>query len=595
MFGNAKVLDSKVNMHTSSIMTNPHGAFISAGCLSVLLCLMLIISAPLQAAVIKAVPDRDPVRMDETFNLVFSSEESVDDDPDFAPLAEDFEILGQNKGSQVSIVNGKISKKQQWTLSLSPKRAGPIPIPSIAFGSDRSQAGSVTVLGAGSANPSLPGTAANDEEIKIEVEATPKHPYVQAQVIYTVRVLLRVNLVGADLSEPVAQDALIERLSDDHRYGTTRNGRDYTVIERQFAVFPQKSGLLRLEPVKLTAQVEVGGRSFFARPTRAMQVKSDAIDLQVKPIPAEFTGKHWLPATDLKLEGSWSQNPPKARAGEPLTRTLSLSAIGATVGVLPELGAELQLDPSIKQYPDQPVLNEEKLPVVGVSSTRQEKTALIPSKPGTFTLPAVEVPWWNVKTDRMQIARIPESALTVEAAAETGSPAAPSAPALTAAPETSPAQAGETPKANDQTRNDMWFWLALGLGFGWLSTGLAWWWKSRKTVASVPATSVGTPDLVNARKALRLACSRHDPAAARTALLQWAAIHWPDRKPASLDELATLGGGSLAQAIDPINRALYRNAGETWNGDALWAAVAAMGEANGKPQKDGLDLEPMYR
>ena len=562
-----------------------------------LLCLMLFISTPALATVIKAMPDRDPVRMNESFSVVFSSEESVDGDPDFSPLAEDFEILGQNQGSQISIVNGKMSNKQEWTLTLSPKRTGAIPIPAIAFGSDSSQPGRVSVIDSSAAKPSTAGGTSNDEEIKLEVEAVPKNPYVQAQVIYTVRVLLRANLVGADLSEPVAQDALIERLSDDHRYSTTRNGRDYTAIERSFAVFPQKSGLLSLEPMRLTAQVEIPGRSFFARSTRAMQVKSEGIDLQVRPIPAAFTGKHWLPTTDLKLEESWPQNPPHAKAGEPITRTLSLSAMGVTKGLLPEIGAELQLDPSIKQYPDQPALTEEKLPSTGISSTRQEKTALIPSKPGKFKMPAIEIPWWNIKTDRMEIARIAELTLNVQPSSEASSQATPSNPALPSSPESLPVQVIEKNAGQVQNLENAWFWMALFLGAGWLTTGLAWWWKSRHIPVSGSSRPKSEPsaDLGLARKALRSACTKHDPAAARTALLHWAGLYWPERKPATLAEIASLGGDQLAVEIGHINHVLYSHAAETWNGDALWVAVQTLHEGKLKRSKESLDLEPMYR
>ncbi len=558
---------------------------------------LLFMVTPVQAAVIKSVPDRDPVRMNETFNLVFSSEESVDDDPDFGPLAKDFELLGQNQGSQLSIVNGKMSKKQEWTLTLSPKRPGAIPIPSIAFGSDHSQASMVTVIDAGNATAPIPGGTTDDPEIKLEVEAVPKNPYVQAQVIYTVRLLLRVNVAGADLSEPVAQDALIERLNDDHRYSTTRNGRDYTVIERKFALFPQKSGLLRLDPMRLTAQMEVGRRSFFAPQTRAVQVKSDAIDLQVRPIPAAFTGKHWLPAADLKLEETWPQNPPQAKAGEPLTRTLSLSATGATKGLLPELGADISLDPTIKQYPDQPALNEEKLPSTGISSTRQEKTALIPSKPGKFKLPALEIPWWNTKTDKLEIARIPEASLNVEASGEASSQAATVTPVPQASAESVPVQTTERPNASLKVSANVWFWLALCLGLGWLSTGLAWWWSLRK--AKAPALSQAKAQqslkLDQARKALRLACSNNDPAAARSALLLWASAYWSDQRFTTLDGLASLGGGELAEEARHLNRVLYGNALEVWSGAALWLAVEALdGRGDGR-HKEGLGLEPMYR
>ena len=139
-----------------------------------ILCLLALLSAPVFAAVIKATPDRDPVRMDETFNLVFSSEESVDDDPDFGPLGKDFDIIGQNQGSQMNFINGKLSKKQEWTLTLSPKHPGPIQIPPIAFGRDRSLPASVTVLDSAAASPSSPGGTGDDVEINWKWRRTRK-------------------------------------------------------------------------------------------------------------------------------------------------------------------------------------------------------------------------------------------------------------------------------------------------------------------------------------------------------------------------------------------------------------------------------------
>ncbi len=560
--------------------------------------LMLLFTPPSQASTIRVTPDRDPVRMNETFNVVFSSEDSVDGDPDFSPLAEDFEIIGQNQGSQVSFVNGKMSKKQEWTLTLSPKRTGSIQIPAIAFGSDHSQPTHVNVLDSGAAPSSqTPGGAADDEGIKLEVEATPKNPYVQAQVMLTVRVLFRINVVGADLSEPLVQDALVENLGDGH-YDTTRNGYDYKVLERKIAVFPQKSGLLTIDPMRLTAQVEVGGRSFFSRSTRAMQVKSDAINLQVRPIPASFTGKHWLPAMDLKLEQSWSQNPPQAKVGEPMTRTLTVSAKGITKGLLPELGADIHLDPSIKQYPDQPALNEEKSISTGISSTRQEKTALIPSKSGKFNMPAVEVPWWNIKTDRTEIARIPEFTLDVEASSEATNPSTPTSSVPHELTDSSPAKSVDV-SVPVKFSSSIWFWLALFFGFGWLSTGLAWWGVHHRTMDSSLSVSRTKPDLGAdislARKALRTACTQNEPTAARAALLQWAGLYWPERKPATLAEIASLGGEQLASEIGNINRVLYSHADERWDGDRLWVAVQTLQEGKIKKGKESLDLEPMYR
>jgi hypothetical protein len=563
----------------------------------VLLGLLFTLAGPAYAAVITATPDRDPAHLDEPFTLVFSSNEGVDDDPDFSPLKKDFDILGQNQSSQISIVNGKMSNKKEWTLTLSPKRAGTIPIPPVAFGKDRSLALNITVKEAESAAPA-PGEREGSVMLKVEVE--PKDPYVQAQVILSVRLWIPENLrVGGNLNDPQVENALIERLFEGNgrSYATTRGGQAYTVVERKYALFPQKSGLLRIEPLRLDGEVETGPRSFFSRPTQPLRIKSEACDLKVRPIPAEFTGSHWLPAAALTLEETWPQNPPQAKAGEPITRTLTLRAQGATVGVLPELGTDAKLDASIKHYPDQPAMSEDKLPTVGLTAQRQEKVALIPGKAGEFKLPAVEIPWWNTVTDRLEIAKIPERLLTVEASGEAATTPANPQPEAESAKESAPTQSTQPPgpQAPSTLAADLWFWLALFFGLGWLGTGLAWGFSLRQPAKPTPADAPQAHGLAASRSALKQACAQHDPAAARLALLDWAKARWPDAHPASLADVAGVVPDALAEEMRRLNRTLYGQAGRDWQGDGLWVAVEALARTEGKKAEQAASLEPLYR
>jgi hypothetical protein len=558
--------------------------------LALLFCLLSLPSVSSLAAVIQATPERDPARVGESFDLTFSSDESPDGDPDFGPLEKDFEILGQSRNSQVSIVNGKMSNRQKWTLRLVPKRAGSLPLPSIAFGDDRSQAGAIAVLDAAAPAPS----AEENPDILLEVDAEPKEPYFQAQTIYTVRVLHRLNLLGGNLPDPVIDDARVERLGEDRRSSAMRGGSRYAALERKYALFPQKSGLLRLPPMKLDAQVETGARTFFSRDVRVVRVQSPALDLKVRPIPAAFTGSRWLPAASLKLEESWSREPPRVKAGEPLTRTLSLRAQGATAGMLPELGAHERLDASIKPYPDQPALNEDKQ-ANGIVGARQEKIALIPGKAGEFKLPALEIPWWNTQTDRMEIAKLPERALSVEAS---GEPAPASPPASRAIePESAPSVAPnvQTPPAAAPLTANLWFWLALLFGAGWLSTILAWLWRSRNASARAPAKTESpstAPDERAARRALQQACARDDAPSARGALLTWAQARWPAAAPVSLTDAARMGGEDLAIAIAGMNRALYGADAAAWRGEELWQAVSACPPE--RKAAKAVELTPLY-
>ncbi|MFM8330861.1 MAG: hypothetical protein ACKN9T_04165 [Candidatus Methylumidiphilus sp.] len=267
---------------------------------------------------------------------------------------------------------------------------------------------------------------------------------------------------------------------------------------------------------------------------------------------------------------------------------------GATLGLLPELGADAALDPSIKVYPDQPALHEDKLPTTGISASRQEKAALIPGKPGQFKLKAVEIPWWNTKTDRMEIARIAERTLPVtgEATAAAAQPAPPPAPAVGEAVAPVAAPAGNYAAAGAA----IWFWLALLFGVGWLGTGLAWWLSRRarptQPIRLPPADSV--PKEQPARRAVQQACERNDAAAARLALLDWARARWPEMRLVSLAEVADLAETPLAAEIGRLNRSLYGQNAAEWQGEGLWAAVASVGaQPAGKASEAG--LEPLYR
>jgi hypothetical protein len=552
------------------------------------------------AADISVTADRDPVPVNESFTLIFSAEKAPDDDPDFTPLEKDFHVLGQSQSSQISLINGHFSKRTEWQVTVMARREGTVTVPPIAFGADRSQALTLRISGS---PPSTMGRSG--EDIFLEVEAEPKNPYVQAQVIYTVRVLSRIHFSNANLSEPSADQALIQKLGDDRRYNTHRNGLQYTAVERKYAIFPQKSGTLLLEPLTLEARTAVGGRSlfnqFFNHSSRVLRAHSESVTLDVRPIPAVFAGRHWLPAERLEIEDSWSQNAPRTTAGEPITRTITVRADGATVGLLPELEpqASTRLPAEIKRYPDQPLLNEEKL-TTGLASLRQEKIALIPARSGTYPIPAIEIPWWNTKTERMEIARLPERTLTVLPGAQAPEPAAPAAPALPstgAEMPAAPVQRPSSPSDQAPAAGGLWFWLTLLFGLGWLATAGAWWLSRKRGQASASRSLDDSRSERSAVDALKTACRTNDPAAARQALLDWAKQRWPSACPMGLEDLERRCAGELAREVGRLNRTLYRDPESVWEGQSLWAAFRSTPAAVSKTGEPPVaaDLEPLYK
>jgi hypothetical protein len=582
-------------MVTFACAPRPRGLGILVGFALLWLLPALFPGTSLGATRIEVSLDRNPIPINESFTLIFSAKDSPDGDPDFEPLNEDFEILGRSQSNQFSFDNGRGSRSVEWRLTVLGRREGTLPIPPIAFGSDRSEPFSVTVLPAASGRRESAGA-----EIFLEVEAEPKNPYVQAQVVYTLRVLSRIAFAG-DLGKPEPDDAPTEKLDGDRSYTTTRNGVQYKVDERRYAIFPQKSGPFRIPPVRLEAQVPIGGRSlfgqFFNRSARTERLQSEALELNVRPIPPAFQGRHWLPAAALELEDAFDRKPPEMAVGEPLTRTLTVQAEGATLGVLPELDRVAGPVPSdLKHYPDQPVMREQR-GQDGVTSLRQEKAALIAAAPGTYRLPAVEIPWWNTRADRLEMARLPERILTVTPAAGRAGPEAAEPEADATAPAPAGPQQADAQTAPSPAVPGFWPWLALFLGLGWLATALAW-WRGGRGRRSVPVPAPAElPERQPERElaaALERACRTNDASAARKALAAWGGRRWPG---ATVAELARRCGGDLGREIGALDRALYAPGGSGWQGGELWRSFKAY--ADSAPSADSSaaepELEPLYK
>ena len=546
--------------------------------------------------------DRNPVSMDESFKIYFDAPDSPDGDPDFSPLETDFTVLNQGQSSSSSWINGQYSKSVRWTVEAIAKKPGDLVIPAIAFGSDVSKPLPITVAEEGGANE---GDGAAGQDLFLQVKAAPEQPYVQSQVLYTVKLYRRVNIAQASLSEPELQDAVIEKLGEDSNYNTVVNGVSYVVTERKYAIFPQKSGALKIKPLTLTAEVVMDNpRSFSdffgSQMTKTKRVVSDEVALNVKPAPAGFTGKNWLPAEKLELAQAWSGNTQQMKVGEPLTRTLTLRGAGTTVGQLPELNT-VATDANIKAYPDQPVLNEQKSPD-GISATRQEKIALIPSASGKQTLPAIEIPWFNTRTNRMETARIPQTTINVIGGSSSSNNNA--APAAELPGKQAPV---EKPAISDKikpvplqpaldTPSTIWPWLSLFLGLGWLSTTVYFLLKNPKK-ARIGSEKTGQPEkeeqLKEITRRLKDACNRNDGPAAKEALLAWGRRQFGA---GSLGAIAARCEAHLRDEILTLNQMLYGKVAGQWSGKKLFQAFnenkAGMQTKN--PSHEQI-LEPLHR
>ncbi|HAP51450.1 MAG TPA: protein BatD, partial [Marinobacter adhaerens] len=320
--------------------------------------------------------------------------------PDIEKVEPDFEILAQNQQYSIRTVNSQMVGEITWTYQLAPKTTGELTIPALTFKDAVSEPVTVEVV-----DGSPPDQAAPGRDSFIELSADKDEVYVQEQLILTVRLFFRGNLIRGELSEPTHPHVIIESLGRQQEFSRYRDGVRYRVVERRYAIFPQRPGTLKLPPVRFEGQARDASGSL-----RFLRDSEELFEVPVKDVPAQFSGDTWLPATGLSLEESGLPPSLEVATGENITREIRLTAAGLPGEALPPLPDTVP--DGLRSYPEEPERQTETTPA-GLTSSLKQSVALVPVEAGQMTLPAIRIYWWDTEADRERVAVIPEKTLTV--------------------------------------------------------------------------------------------------------------------------------------------------------------------------------------
>jgi hypothetical protein len=528
------------------------------------------------AAVVTRV-DRADIELNESFTLEVVTDANIDTQPDISVLEADFFIGQGSQLSNTTIVNGQIRRSKTWTYVLMPRSPGQITIPPISVGNEQSQPLVITV-----SEPTYapPGVA----EVFLTSEVDFDETYVQAQVLLTIKIYRSVATRQPALRDPGVSgiEVLSELAGDDRSYEAVIDGTTYGVVERVYALYPQESGTIEITPARFEARVLRNGRI-----TGRKVFESEPQTVTVQPIPAmpaEFPNAVWLPARDLQLSEDWSRDTDEIKAGEPLTRHVTISALGQLETQIPAL--EAPNADGINVYPDKPELSR-RIENGGIRGIRKDQYAMIGVTAGVVTLPALEVPWWNTETSEWQVASLPERSITILPSGEAPPPA----------PETESTEQADVTGGEPQIAMPDGFWRRVSelLAAVWLVTVLAWWWTSRparsepRQPAPVPLHKRQSRLLKTARKAAR----DGDAAGVKHALLEWAALEWPDDGPRSIGSLSQRVSDDLAGELNKFSKLSYGPNPGAFDGEALAAAIRSFSVLQHNDAEGGEALPPL--
>lgn len=555
--------------------------------------ILLLLPISSSWAQVTASTGRTVLSIDETIALQIKSENSSGD-PDLSVLDKDFQILGTSRSQNYSLINGTASRTHIWNITLMSKKTGEVTIPALQVGKDTTKAIHLVIQ----KKSNTPGVDGKEAFLKISLsqsaaDSLNKNPaaqyYVQQQIFVKVQLFHRIRFTNAALSELELDNTVVEKLGNDSSYNKTVSNHRYNVIERNYAIFPQQSGELIIPAMTFNGNVEISQNfSLFSRPGRQIVSRTQPIKLTIMPIPENYTGKHWLPAENLLIEAEILEDPDSIISGEAITRHIIVTATGLLGSQLPAIS--LPSSKAIKTYPDKEKLNTQLVngKVIG---TRRDTIAIIPLKPGEFTLDEIKIDWWNINTQQQETALLKAKTFvaqknTSQESIDNTIPAA--TPVAANANSTQNTENGDNQAVKTiekiiykplEFSKNLWFWVSAALLITWLITLILLLIAMSKKHSSTkyPAlqqTTKSTEEEQQLLKSLYGFCQDNDAHNASDALVYWAQFYFNKPRLTGLSQIIELiEEQNLINAINTLESSQYSANKQNWTGNELSSSV----------------------
>ncbi len=367
---------------------------------------------------------------DQAFLAITVSGSGSLPEPDLPNLSM-FEVSSQGTSTNISIVNGSMESTHAYNYMIFPKRQGTFVIKpaSVVYKRKRYESKEVilTVLDAGVGTPKTLEKAAESKDgenrdIFLLAELNKKKVYVNEQVTLTIKFCHAVSLLSQpDYTPPQVTDFWSDAIEPQRTYYQNINGRRYSVIEINTALFPTRSGELSIGQAMLSVNVQAqskrsrdpfgGFGSFFDR-GQTKTIRTQPLKIEVLPLPTEnksanfsgTVGEFFITSSADKL---------KTEVNQPVTVTYKISGTGHIKTVA---------EPEIEDLADFRIYrsaSSEKISKVDmvIGGTKIFEETYIPKRAGKLTIPAVTLNYFNPTTKKYKTVSTKPININVEQAA----------------------------------------------------------------------------------------------------------------------------------------------------------------------------------
>ena len=330
---------------------------------------------------------------------------------DLSELEKNFQVLNTNTSSQYQYINGNEQSWVDYQITLKPRIAGTLTIPSLTIGNESSLPLTLKVR---------PISQSLRDEINqlvfFEVETSKESVYVQEQLLFTRRLVYSngVQLYNEIPGPPKIANALVLILGETRSGTTERNGKKYGVVEQRFAIFPEMSGKLEIPAIDLTASVRLIERGRVSR--KGVRVSTTDLLVNVMPVPEAYPEEApWLPAQAIILTQTLEPGVSKANVGDTLQRRIQVRIDGNTGSILPSLNAQPS-ESLFSIYPTAPSIRDDTSgdSVIGF---RTESSSIVPLRPGQLSLGETSITWWDTVSNEVRTSVLADSRISAAGSA----------------------------------------------------------------------------------------------------------------------------------------------------------------------------------
>ncbi len=399
-----------------------------------ILTLMLLLSALTGAAQTLKVEGPGVVAADETFRIVFTADGRMSD---FEwPGTDDFDVVwGPQKGSMssTSIVNGKRTSTHQETVTylLQPRKTGTFTLPGATASVDKNSVSSSTlkieVVAAGGQtqtqpqgnsggsqsgqqtqperrennDPAVTGTVSN-QDIFLRLTLNKTNVVKGEPITATLKLYTRTDIAGfEDIKFPTFNGFWSKETVTVNNLEFNRenvNGTIYNAaLVRQYALIPQQSGTLTIDPAEMVCQLRVRTSSgsplsifddFFDQyQTIRKRISTPSIQVKVRDLPAGAPASFAGGVGDFKVSAKMSKEGIKSNEAASLIVTISGN------GNLSMLEApKVDFPPDFEIYD---LKSTDKTSASGTSGSKTFEFPFIPRSHGDFVIPSIEYTYYD--------------------------------------------------------------------------------------------------------------------------------------------------------------------------------------------------------